>query len=63
MSIQQLPGGHCFICHQDFEEERKDHPCFDLGMLELQGKAQPCGERCRGSKYYTPSFDRLLKKQ
>lgn len=45
--MQVLPGGHCFICHKDFDEMSNEHPCFK----DPNGVPTACGEECKDSKY------------
>lgn len=44
--MQVLPGGHCLICHKDFEE--MEHPCWTAEKVK---GATLCGEKCKDSKY------------
>jgi len=48
--MQTLPGGHCFTCHKDYEEESNYHPCFSTGFVA----STPCDEACKDSKYPMP---------
>lgn len=47
-----LPGGHCFICHKDYPEMHKDHPCFKVPLR----KGTPCTKDCASSKYKVKGF-------
>jgi len=48
-NFMQTTGGHCFICHEDWEGN--SHLC-DV----CDGTTTPCTDRC--SKRYTQSSDR-----
>lgn len=49
--MQLLPGGHCFLCHEDYPVDHDFQKC-----LGIHGQPKPCGEQCKASKFYTPTF-------
>ncbi len=50
--MQIMPGGHCFLCHKDYEEMGEDHRMFCLDYQEYIGpntmkiKPTPCEPGC-----------------
>lgn len=52
--LQVLPGGHCYICHKDYEEFNHQHSCTreDLSLENVVSKITQCTEEC----YKTSKF-------
>lgn len=57
--LKVLPGGHCFLCHEDYPNDHNPMAC--LG--KYKGGPVPCEEKCKGSEFYTPNFPTWVTKK